>query len=201
MYGLRIVLADSDPLFRMHLKEKLLNGGYMVVGEASDGRNALQVIFNIQPDLVIMNSELPGRDGLEVAKIIEEHRVAPVILMTEINRQDQLKEAMEHWMISYILKPVDEVNLFPAIEVCVATFKKICQLEEQNKKLKQNLETRKILERAKGLLIEFKGMTEQQAFKYIQKLSMDKCLPIQNIAKQIIMGLEGKRMKKGSDLV
>ena len=201
MYGLRVVLADTDPLFRRHLKEKLLKAGYMVVGEASDGRNALQMIFNIQPDLVIMNAQLPGRDGLEVAKIIEEHRLAPVILITELNLQDELKEALEHWMISYILKPVDEINLFPAVEVCVAMFRRFCRLDEENRKLKQTLETRKVLDRAKGLLIEFKGMTEQQAFKHIQKLSMDKCLPIQNIAYQIIKVLDRKNLENRSDLI
>lgn len=201
MYGLRIILADTDPAFRKHLKEKLHKAGYMVVGETSDGRSALQMIFNVQPDLVIMNARMPGRNGLEVAKIVEEHRVAPVILVTEINMRehDELKEALEYWLISYILKPVDEINLFPAIEVSVASFKKICMLEEQNRKLKHTLETRKILERAKGLLAEFKGMTEQEAFKYIQKLSMDRCQPIRNIAKQIIAGLEAGRMEKGSD--
>ncbi len=200
MYGLRIVLADPDPLFRKHIKEKLLKAGSMVIGEAGDGRNALQLIFNIQPDLVIANAQLPGRDGLEVAKTIVEHRVAPVILMTGIDKQDEINEALQHWMFSYILRPVDEINLFPAIEVCVATFRKMCRVEEENRKLRQIVETRKTVERAKGLLTEFKGMTEQQAFKYIQKVSMDKCLPVQSVAKQIIQALERNKPKKGSDL-
>jgi AmiR/NasT family two-component response regulator len=201
MYGLRIVIADPDPLFRKHIKEKLLKGGHMVVGESSDGRNALQMIFNIQPDLVIMNAQMTGRDGLEVAKIIEEHRVAPVLLITEHDRQDELKEALDDWMISYIVRPIDAINLFPAIEVCVATFKKLCRLEQENKRLKQTIETRKIIEKAKGLLIESKGMTEQQAFKHIQKVSMDKCLPIQNVAKLIIQALEKKKIQRGIDVL
>lgn len=201
MYGLRIIMADPDPLFRKDIKEKLLKAGYMVVGEAVDGRSALQLIFNIQPDLVILNSHLPGRNGLEVAKIVEEHRMAAVIVITEPNLQDEMKEALEHWMISYILRPVDEINLFPAVEVSVSVFKKLYRLEEENRKLKQTLENRKIIDRAKGLLIEFKGMTEPQAFKHIQKLSMDKCLPIQNIARQIITAFERKRLEKGSGLV
>ena len=198
MYGLRIILADPDSLFRKHIKGKLLKAGYMVVGEADDGRNALQLAFNMQPDLVIVNAELPGRNGLEVAKIIEEHRLAPVMLITEINLQDEIKEALEHWMIFYILKPVDEINLFPAVDVAISTFRKFRRLEEDNRKLKKNLETRKIIEKAKGLLVELKGMTEQQAFKYIQKHSMDKCLPIQNIAKRIIASLDAERLEKGS---
>ncbi len=197
MYGLRIILADSDPPFRKHLKEKLLKAGYMIVGEASDGRTVLQMVFNIQPDLVILNARLPGRDGLEVAKIIEEHRIAPVILITELDLQDELKKMLDHWIISYILKPVDEINLLPAAEVSIAVFKKFCRLEEENRKLKETLETRKIMEKAKGLLVEFEGMTERQAFKYIQKLSMDRCLPVQNIASQIIRTLGGQKNEEG----
>ncbi|MBU7007973.1 ANTAR domain-containing response regulator [Phosphitispora fastidiosa] len=200
MYGLRIIIADTDPVFRKYLKEKLLNAGHMVIGEAADGRKALQMTFNTQPDLVILNAQLPERDGLETAKIIEEHKVAPVLLVTEIDRQDEVIQALEHWSLSYILRPVEDTNLFPAIEVCVATFKKICQYEEKTRKLKQSVETRKIVERAKGLLIEFKGMTEQQAFKYIQKLSMDKCIPMHNVAKHLIKALETRTVTDGSDL-
>ncbi|MHB9094040.1 MAG: ANTAR domain-containing response regulator [Eubacteriales bacterium] len=192
MYGIRIILADPDPLFRKYIKEKLLKAGYMVVGEASDGRKALQVIFNIQPDLVIVNADLPGKSGLEVAETVEGHRLAPVIIITEPDLQDDLKEVLEHLMVSYILKPVDEINLIPSVEVCVAMFRKFRRLEEENRKLKQTLETRKVIEKAKGLLIEFKGMTEPQAFKYMQKLSMDNSQPVQKIAKQIITTMERK---------
>lgn len=199
MYGLRIIVADADPVTRVHIKEKLLKAGYMVVAETSDGRSALQLIFNIQPDLVILNRQLPGRDGLEVAKTITEHRVAPVLLVTELDQQDELIESLKHWTFSYITKPVDEINLFPAIEVCLASFKKVCQLEQENRKLKQTIETRKLMDKAKGLLVEFKGMTEQQAFKHIQKVSMDKCLPMSSIAKDIILALDRVKTKKGSD--
>lgn len=199
MYGLRVVLADPDPVFRVHLKEKLTKAGYAVVAETSNGRNALQLIFNIQPDLAILNLQLPGRDGLEIAKTITEHRVAPVILMTELDKQDELQDALQHWTFSYILKPVDEINLFPAISVCMASFKRINQLEQENWKLRDNIETRKIMDKAKGLLIEYKGMTEQEAFKYIQKISMDKCRPMKSVAREIILALGRTRSRKGSD--
>lgn len=201
MYGLRIVLADPDPVFRVHLKEKLTKTGYTIVAETSDGRNALQLIFNIQPDLVILNFQLPGRSGLKIAQTITEHRVAPVILMAELDKQDELQDALQHWNFSYILKPVDEINLFPAIAVCVAGFKKLCQVEQENRKLRETIETRKILDKAKGLLIEFKGMTEQQAFKYIQKASMDKCITIKSVAREIIMAVDRVKSGKGSDQV
>lgn len=197
MYGLRVVLADADTGFRRYIKEKLMNAGHSIVGETSNGRNALRMIFTIQPDLVIMNASLPGRDGLEIAKTLEEHKVAPVILIAEPEKQDELTVALEDWMISYVLKPVDETNLFPAIEVCRSMFKKLCRLEEENRKLKQTLETRKYVEKAKGLLIKFKGLTEEEAIKHIQKMSMDKSIPLKIAAKNIITVLEDK--KTGSE--
>lgn len=198
MYGLRVVLADADTGFRKYIKEKLMNAGHTVVGETSNGRNALRMTFTIQPDLVIMNANLPGRDGLEVAKTLEEHKVAPVIIISEPEKQDELTVALEDWMISYILKPVDETNLFPAIEVCRSMFKKLCRLEEENRKLKHTLETRKFVEKAKSLLIKFNGMTEEQAIKHIQKLSMDKSIPIKMAAKNIITVLEDKKIDSGN---
>ena len=197
MFGLRVIIADTDPVFRKYIKEKLLNAGFMVVGEVSDGRSLLQMVFNIQPDLVIMNAQLLGKDGIEAAKAIEEHRMSPVVLIAEHNLQDKINEVLQNWMISYVLKPVDETNLFPAIEICVATFRRICRLEQENRKLKQTLETRKVIEKAKGLLTEFKGMTEQQAFRHIQKISMDKCLPVQKVASQIIKNLEMQKTGEG----
>ncbi len=196
MYGLRVVLAEGDPSFRKQIKEILLQAGCIIIGEVADGRTALQMTFNFQPDLLIINTQLPGRTGVEVAKIIAEQQVAPVLLISENEDHAELKALVEHWLVSYLIKPIDAVNLYPAIEVYLAMFKKLCRLEEENRKLKQTIETRKVLERAKGLLIEIKGMTEQQAFKYIQKLSMDKCLPIQNVSKQIIKILDG-RLKEG----
>ena len=186
MYGLRVILADTDPIFRRCLRDKLLTAGHFVVGEAVDGRNALQMIFNIDPDLVIMNYELPGKQGLEVAKTVEEHRLAPVILVSDPEKQEELTEALEDWLISYILKPVDETNLLPAIEVCRSMYKKMCRLEAENRRLKQTLETRKVVEKAKGLLVRFSGMTEPQAYKHIQRVSMDKSIPIKNVAQNII---------------
>jgi len=193
MYGLRVVLADTDPVSRKNLKDQLINMGFSVVGETGDGRNVLQMVFNIQPDLVIVSSQLEGKDGLEVVKAIDEHRIAPVILISEISGQNRLSEALRYWTFSYVLKPIDEINLIPAIEVCMASYRKICRLEQDNRKLKLNLETRKVVEKAKGLLIQLKGMTEQQAFRHMQKVSMDKCITIQKVAQLIIRSLDDKK--------
>lgn len=192
MYGLRIVLADADLVFRKTLKDKLVQAGYLVVGEAGEGRAAQQMAFNLQPDLVIMDFDLPGQDGLEVAKIIEEHRLAPVLLLTTYDRRDFLEEALQNKIFAYLTKPVDDFQLLASIEISVATFRRILKLEQENKKLKEALETRKLVDKAKGLLAEVHGMTEQESYKFLQKLSMDKCLPMKHVVKQVIKKLENK---------
>lgn len=192
MFGLRIVLADADPVFRKTLKDKLVNAGYLVVGEAGDGRSALQMAFNLQPDLLIMDLALPGQDALEVAKIIEEHRLAPVLLLASYDRLDFLEGALRDLIFAYLTKSVDDIQLFATIEITVATFRRIIKMEQENKKLKEALETRKLVDRAKGLLAEAHGMSEEESYKFLQKLSMDKCLPMKHVVKQVIKKL-GKR--------
>lgn len=186
MYGTRIVIADADAAFRKKLKDTLIHAGYLVVGEVGDGRGALKVIFQTEPDLVIMDAKLPGAEGLGIVRIIEEHRVAPVILLSASHERDLLEEAKASWIFAFLVKPLSEAHLFPAIELSLANFKKFIRLEEENKKLKKALESRKFVEKAKGLLMEAKGFSEQEAYKYLQKLSMDKCLPIAGVARQII---------------
>jgi response regulator NasT len=190
MFGLRIVLADADPVFRKTLKDKLANAGYLVVGEAGDGRSALQMAFNLQPDLLIMDLALPGQDALEVAKIIEEHRLAPVLLLAAYDRLDFLDGALRDLIFAYLTKSVDDIQLFATIEITVATFRRIIKMEQENKKLKEALETRKLVDRAKGLLAEARGMSEEEAYKFLQKQSMDKCLPLKHVVRQVIKKLE-----------
>ena len=186
MYGTRIVIADADAAFRKKLKETLIHAGYLVVGEVGDGRSALKVIFQTEPDLVIMDAKLPGAEGLEIVRIIEEHRAAPVILLSASHERDLLEEAKSSRIFAFLVKPLSEAHLFPAIELALANFNKFLKLEEENRKLKKMLETRKLVERAKGLLMEAKGMSEQEAYKYMQKMSMDNCFPIAGVARQII---------------
>lgn len=186
MFGARIVIADADAGFRKKLKEALVHAGYLVTGEVGDGRSALKVIFQTEPDLVIMDAKLPGAEGLEIARIIEEHRAAPVILLTASHEQELLEEAKASWIFAYLVKPISDDQLLPAIEIAVANFRKFIKLEEENKRLKQALEERKLVEKAKGLMMEAKGFSEKDAYKYLQKLSMDNCVPIARVARQII---------------
>jgi len=186
MFGARIVIADADVNFRKKLKEILNLAGYLVVGEVSEGRSALKVVFQTDPDLVIMDTMLPGAEGLGIIRIIEEHRVAPVILLAGSRGQDILEEAKASWIFAFLVKPVNEAHLLPTIEIAIANFRKFIKLEEENKKLKQALEERKLVEKAKGLVMEARALSEKEAYKYLQKLSMDNCLPIARVARKII---------------
>lgn len=186
MYGTRIVIADADAAFRKKLKDTLIYAGYLVIGEVGDGRGALKVIFQTEPDLIIMDAKLPGAEGLGIVRIIEEHRAAPVILLSASHERDLLEEAKGSWIFAFLVKPLNEAQLFPAIELSLANYKRFLRLEEENKKLRRALESRKLIEKAKGLVMEAKGLKEQEAYKYLQKLSMDNCMPIAGVARQIV---------------
>ncbi len=190
MFGTRIIIADADVGNRKKIKEMLVQAGYMVTAEVGDGRSALKVIFQTEPDLVIMDSKLPGVQGLGIIRIIEENRTAPVILLIESHEQGLLEEVKDFWIFGCLPKPLSDVQLFPAIEIALANFKKFTKLVEENKRLKTALEERKLVEKAKGMVMEAKGLSEQEAYKYMQKLSMDKCVPIARVARSIMNHLK-----------
>jgi response regulator NasT len=190
MFGTRIIIADADVGNRKKIKEMLVQAGYMVTAEVGDGRSALKVIFQTEPDLVIMDSKLPGVQGLGIIRIIEENRTAPVILLIESHEQGLLEEVKDFWIFGCLPKPLSDAQLFPAIEIALANFKKFTKLVEENKRLKTALEERKLIEKAKGIVMEAKGLSEQEAYKYMQKLSMDKCVPIARIARSIMNHLK-----------
>ncbi|BAF58908.1 response regulator [Pelotomaculum thermopropionicum SI] len=192
MLGARIVIADADAGYRKSLKEKLIHAGYFVAGEVSDGRSALKVIFQTEPDLVIMDTRLPGSGGMEIIRIIEEHRVAPVILLTASHEQELLEEAKDSWIFACLVKPVSDAQLFLAVEIAIANFRKFIKLEEENRRLKKALEERKLVEKAKGLVMEARGLSEKEAYKFLQKLSMDNCISLARVAKRVISYYEKK---------
>ncbi len=190
MFGTRIIIADADVGNRKRIKEMLVQAGYMVTAEVGDGRSALKVIFQTEPDLVIMDSKLPGVQGLGIIRIIEENRTAPVILLIEAHEQGLLEEVKDFWVFGCLPKPLSDVQLFPAIEIALANFKKFTKLVEENKRLKTALEERKLVEKAKGMVMEAMGLSEQEAYKYMQKMSMDKCVPIARVARNIMNHLK-----------
>lgn len=193
MFGTRVVIADADAEYREKLKETLLQAGYMVAGSVGNGRSALKAIFQTEPDIIIMDSKLPGAEGMEITRIIEEHRVAPFLLLASGPEQELLESAKFSWVFAILVKPVNNEQLFTAIELAIANFKRIIKLETENKRLKKALEERKLVEKAKGLLMEQKGICEKDAYKLLQKLSMNRCLPIGKIARQVITYYSNKR--------
>lgn len=183
----RIILVDSDPNWRKNLKTMLTKLGYWVVGETTDGLNALKMVRSRQPDLVIIDAGISGMDGFAVAKIIHEDKLAPVIVLTSTYSLAMIERAKESRVSALLTKPLDEANLLPAIELALAGYHEIVKLESKVNELKELLETRKLLEKAKGILMETMGLSEAEAFRRMQKQSMNNRVSMRQVAEAIIL--------------
>ena len=183
----RILIADDESLIRMDLQEMLFNLCYLVVGEAGDGNTAIKLARELKPDLVIMDIRMPVMDGIDAAKILTEERIAPVVLLTAYSQKDLIDRAKEAGVVGYLVKPFKESDLTPAIEVALARFSEFSQIAQEVDDLQHALTTRKLVDRAKGILMDSKGLTETEAFRAIQKMSMDNRRPMKAVAEAIIM--------------
>ncbi|HIC93583.1 MAG TPA: response regulator [Anaerolineae bacterium] len=184
----RVIVADDESIIRMDLREMLTNLGYLVVGEAGDGRSAVNLARELRPDVVIMDIKMPGGiDGIDAAKILTEERIAPVVLLTAYSQRELVERAKEAGVVGYIVKPFRESDLVPAIEVALARFAEFRALEKEVGNLKEALETRKLVDRAKGILMDTQGLTEAEAFRRIQKMSMNTRKPMKEVAEAIIL--------------
>jgi len=183
----RVVIADDESLIRMDLKEMLTSLGYLVVGEAGDGISAVNLAREVRPDLVIMDIKMPDLDGIAAAKILTEERIAPVLLLTAFSQQELIEGAKEAGVVGYVVKPFRETELQPAIEIALSRFKEFRTLEKEAADLRDTLETRKLVERAKGVLMDTQGLKEAEAFRKIQKLSMNTRKSMREIAEAILL--------------
>lgn len=183
----RVIIADDESLIRLDIKEMLTSLGYLVVGEAGDGVSAVNLARELRPDLVIMDIKMPGMDGIAAAKVLTEEKIAPVLLLTAFSQQDLVERAREAGVVGYIVKPFREAELVPAIEIALARFQEFQALQKETADLKETLETRKLVERAKGLLMDTQGLTEAEAFRKIQKMSMNTRKPMKEIAEAILL--------------
>ncbi len=183
----RIVLADADSTWRKNVKAILNKYGYWVVGEAADGLTALKLVRGRQPDLLIIDAMLPGMDGLRVAKIVHEDKLAPVVATASSGQQGIMEMAKDARVQALLIKPVSETSLLPAIELALANYQEIIDLENKITELKEALETRKLVERAKGILVETLGLSEAEAFRRIQRQSMNRRVPMRVVAEAVIM--------------
>jgi AmiR/NasT family two-component response regulator len=183
----RVIIADDESIIRMDLREMLTNLGYLVVGEAGDGRSAVNLARELKPDVAILDIKMPNTDGIEAARILTEEKIAPVVLLTAYSQRDLVERAKEAGVVGYITKPMRESDLAPAIEVAMARFSEFRALEKEVGDLKQALETRKLVDRAKGILMDTQGLSEAEAFRKIQKMSMNKRKPMKEVAEAIIL--------------
>ena len=183
----RVIIADDESLIRMDLREMLTNLGYLVVGEVGDGRSAVNLARELRPDIVIMDIKMPDMDGIEAAQVLTEERVAPVLLLSAYSQQDLVQRARKAGVAGYLVKPFRESDLTPAIEVAMATYSEFRAVEREVDTLEDALETRKLVDRAKGILMDTQGLNETDAFRKIQKMSMNNRKPMRAVAEAIIL--------------
>ena len=184
----RIIIADDESLIRLDLREILTNLGYLVVGEAGDSQSAINLTWELRPDAVILDIKMPGSfDGIEAARIMSEERLAPVLLLSAYSQQDLVQRAQDAGVAGYLVKPFRKSDLIPAIEVALARFNDVRALEIEIEGLQETLETRKTVERAKGILMQQQEMNEAEAFRRIQKMSMNNRKPMKAVAEAIIL--------------
>jgi len=174
----------------MDLREMLSNLGYLVVGEVGDGRSAVNLARELRPDLIIMDIKMPDMDGIEAAKILTEEKVAPVLLLTAYSQRELVERAKEAGVVGYLVKPFRESDLSPAIEVALSRFIEFRAMEREVGDLQQALETRKLVDRAKRILMDTQKLTEAEAFRKIQKMSMNTRKPMKDVAEAIILAHE-----------
>ena len=184
----RILVADDEPISRMDITEILEDAGYQVAGEASDGFDAVELCRKHRPDLVIMDIKMPLLDGLKAAKMIREEKLAgAVLLLTAYSEKQFVDQAKEAGVAGYLVKPVSEASLLPMVEIAVSQAGEMTRMENDMEKVKEELASRKLVEKAKGILMTAQGMSEDEAFQRIRKLSMDKQCPMKEIARIIIL--------------
>ena len=174
----RVIIADDESLIRMDLREMLTNQGYLVVGEVGDGRSAVNLARELRPDIVIMDIKMPDMDGIEAAKIMTEERIAPVLLLSAYSQQELVQRARQAGVAGYLVKPFRESDLPPAIEVALSRFSEFRGHETRGRYPAGCAETRKAVDRAKGILMDTQGLSETEAFRKIQKMSMNNRKPM-----------------------
>ncbi len=187
----RVVIAEDEALIRMDLKELLQEAGYAVVGEAGDGETAVRLAEELRPDLVVLDVKMPVLDGISAAERITEARLAPVLVLTAFSQRDLVERARDAGAMAYVVKPFQASDLVPAIEMAVVRYAERVALENEVADLTDRLETRKLVDRAKSVLQTEHGMTEAQAFRWIQKASMDRRLSMRAVAEAVLAGGTG----------
>lgn len=195
----RVVVAEDESLIRLDIVETLRDNGFDVVGEAADGETAVQLATELRPDLVVMDVKMPQLDGITAAERLTRGHIAPVVLLTAFSQKELVERASEAGALAYVVKPFTPNDLLPAIEIALARHAQIVALEAEVSDLAERFETRKLVERAKGLLSDRMGMTEPEAFRWIQKTSMDRRLSMREVAQTVVDQFADKNGAEKSD--
>ena len=185
---LRVVIAEDEAIIRMDLRETLEEEGYDVVGETGRGDQAVELVRALQPDLAILDVKMPGMDGLEAARIITGEKLCGVLMLTAFSQREVVEQARDAGALAYLVKPFQKSDLIPAIEVAMGRFRELRNLTGEIDALGEQLEARKIIERAKGLLIDECGMNETEAFAFIQRTAMSERTRMRDVADRILDG-------------
>jgi response regulator NasT len=185
----RVVVAEDESLIRMDIVETLKDHGFEVVGEAGDGNRAIELATELRPDLIVMDIKMPDLDGLSAAEAIAELKI-PVVLLTAFSQQELVMRAAEVGAMAFLVKPFTPNDLMPAIEIALSRHQQLVALESEVSDLSERLETRKLVERAKGVLSEKMKLTEPEAFRWIQKASMDRRLSMADVSRTVLDQLE-----------
>ena len=182
----RVVVAEDESLIRLDIVETLRDNGFEVVGEAGDGETAVALATELRPDLVVMDVKMPQLDGISAAERLSKNHIAPVVLLTAFSQKELVERARDAGAMAYVVKPFTPADLIPAIEIALSRHEEIKALENEVSDLQEQFATRKLVERAKSLLTTKMGLTEPEAFRWIQKTSMDRRLSMREVAETII---------------
>ncbi len=185
---MRVVIAEDEAIIRLDLREILEEEGYLVVGEAGRGDRALELVRELKPDLAILDVKMPGMDGLEVARHIDAEKICGVLILTAFSQREMVEHARDAGALAYLVKPFQKNDLIPAIEMASARFRELQALSGHVEALGEQIETRKIIDRAKGLLIDQFSMKEQDAFSFIQRTAMQERSRMRDVAEKILAG-------------
>ena len=192
---MRVVVAEDEALIRLDLAEMLADSGYEVVGQASDGEQAVELAREHRPDLVILDVKMPVLDGISAAEVIGKEHIAPCVMLTAFSDRDLVERARDAGVMAYVVKPFTIDDLRPAIDIARSRWVELHALEAEIADLGERLETRKAVDRAKGILMEQMGLTESEAFRWIQKTAMDRRLGMRDVAQLVIDGLPSGKKK------
>jgi response regulator NasT len=190
----RVVIAEDEAIIRLDLKETLEEEGYEVVAETGRGDEAVRLVDELRPDVVILDIKMPGLDGLEAARQINEARTAATLVLTAFSQRDLIEEARDAGALAYLVKPFQRAELIPAIEIALGRFRELQALHDQTASLEDQLQTRKLLDRAKGTLMDHHGLSEQEAFRFIQSTAMAERMTMAAVATAVI---DGSRVPPG----